>query len=145
MVVMADHVARAQVEIDASPELVWAALTKPEQIARWMVGTEVSTDWRVGSPITWRGEYNGKFYEDKGKVLVCDEPSHLSMTHFSPLMGAADEPENYHTVSYELSPIGDGTHLMLAQDGNASAEQAEQFGANWQQMLEALKNSVEAA
>ncbi len=141
---MADHVARARVEIDATPAVVWRALTDPEQVARWMSGTEVSTDWRVGSPITWRGEMNGTAYEDKGEILAADEPTRLSMTHYSPLMGAADEPENYHTVTYDLSADGDRTTVELSQDGNDSAEQAEQFGANWQGMLDALKKTVES-
>ena len=141
---MADHVARARVEIDATPLVVWRALTDPEQVARWMSGTEVSTDWRVGSPITWRGEMNGTAYEDKGEILASDEPTRLSMTHYSPLMGGADEPENYHTVTYDLSADGDRTTVELSQDGNDSTEQAEQFGANWQGMLDALKKTVES-
>ena len=141
---MADHVAHARVEIDATPRLVWRALTDPEQVARWMSGTQVSTDWRVGSPITWRGEMNGTAYEDKGEILASDEPTRLSMTHYSPLMGGADEPENYHTVTYDLSADGDRTTVELSQDGNDSAEQAEQFGANWQGMLDALKKTVES-
>ena len=35
--------------------------------------------------------------------------------------------------------------MALTQDGNDSAEQAEQFSANWRGMLEALKGSVESA
>ena len=141
---MADHVARARVEVDAAPEVVWQALTEPAMIGRWMAGTEVSTDWQVGSPITWRGEMNGTPYEDKGEVLAVEEPRLLSMTHYSPLMGGADEPESYHTVTYELSTDGGATTVALRQDGNDSAEQAEQFGATWQGMLDALKESVES-
>jgi uncharacterized protein YndB with AHSA1/START domain len=142
---MTDHVARAEVTVDAAPEAVWTALTDPGQVKAWMVGTELSTDWRVGSPITWRGEMNGTPYEDRGEVLDVDEPRRLSVTHYSPLMGQEDRPENYHTVTYELSPAGGGerTTLALSQDGNESEEQAEQFSANWQSMLESLKKTVE--
>jgi len=35
--------------------------------------------------------------------------------------------------------------VTLEQDGNESSEQAEQFGQNWQSMLEALKRSAESA
>lgn len=132
-------------DVDAGQDAVWAALTDPARIAGWMMGAEVRTDWRVGSPITWSGEMDGTSYEDKGEVLEVDEPNRLSMTHYSPLMGEADEPENYHTVVYELSG-GDGpTTVRLTQDGNDSAEQAEQFSTSWQGMLEALKASVESA
>ena len=45
---------------------------------------------------------NGKPYQDKGEVLEVDAPRRLSVTHYSPLMGQEDEPENYHTVIYTL-------------------------------------------
>ena len=59
------------------------------------------------------------------------------------MMGQPDEPENYHTLVYTLTAEGDGTHLELTQDGNDSEEQAEQFSANWQGMLDGLKATVE--
>ena len=142
---MADHVARADIDIDAGRETVWHALTDPERIAGWMMGARVSTDWKVGSPITWKGELDGRPYEDKGEVLAVEEPDRLAMTHYSPLMGGADLPENYHTIVYELAGDDGTTTVSLTQDGNDSAEQAEQFSANWQGMLESLKGSVESA
>ncbi|MBC9822108.1 SRPBCC domain-containing protein [Terrabacter sp. MAHUQ-38] len=141
---MTGHIARAEVIVDAKPNAVWDALTDPEQVRAWMVGTTVTTDWQAGSPITWQGEMNGKPYEDKGEVLEAEAPSRLSMTHYSPLMGQEDRPENYHTVTYTLTPTRDGrTTVALEQDGNESAEQAEQFSQNWQSMLESLKQTAE--
>ena len=49
-----------------------------------------------------------------------------------------DEPDNYHTVTYDIAPEGDRTRVTLSQDGNDTPEQAEQFSANWQNMLDAL-------
>ncbi|NUR80437.1 MAG: SRPBCC domain-containing protein [Dermatophilaceae bacterium] len=141
---MTGHVAHAKVTVDATPQQAWRTLTDPAEIRTWMVGTEVSTDWQVGSPITWRGEMNGKSYEDKGEVLEVDEPRRLSMTHYSPLMGQEDRPENYHTVTYALEGDDGGpTTVTLEQDGNDSEEQAEQFSENWQSMLDAFKEAVE--
>ncbi|HET8988352.1 MAG TPA: SRPBCC domain-containing protein [Humibacillus sp.] len=142
---MTDHVARAEVIVKAHPTDVWSALTDPEQVRSWMVGTTLTTDWQVGSPITWQGEMNGKPYEDKGEVLEVDAPRRLSMTHYSPLMGQQDRPENYHTVTYTLTPTRDGrTTVALEQDGNDSQEQADQFSQSWQQMLDSLKQTAES-
>ncbi|MEW1954742.1 SRPBCC domain-containing protein [Terrabacter sp. NPDC080008] len=142
---MTGHVAHASVKVDATPQEAWRALTDPELVSTWMVGTEVSTDWRVGSPITWQGEIDGRPYQDKGEVLEADPPRRLSVTHYSPLMGQEDRPENYHTVTYTITGDGmsGGTTVTLEQDGNTSQEQAEQFSRNWQSMLEALRSTVE--
>lgn len=145
---MTGFTATAAVDVAATPQRVWAALTEPQQIAAYMGGSRVETTWEVGSPITWAGEYDGRAYEDKGEVLVVDEPEVLSVTHYSPLMGQPDVPESYHTLVYALSATGsqqpgDGTHLELTQDGCDSEEQAQQFSANWQSMLDGLKAHVE--
>ena len=137
------HVAHAETEISASPEQVWAALTDPEAISAFMFGSQVDTDWQVGSPIIWSGEYDGRQFQDKGEILEVDQPSRLRMTHYSPMSGQPDEPESYHRLDYRLAPSDAGTTLTLDQDGNDSAEQAEQFAANWQTMLDQVKEYVE--
>lgn len=140
---MAGAVATAETDIHASPQQVWAALTEPDQIAAYMGGSRVETTWRVGSPITWSGEYEGRAYQDKGQVLIFDEPQVLSVTHYSPLMGQDDVPESYHTVLYTLTAIDEGTRLSMTQDNCVNEEQAEQFSRNWQAMLDGLKAQVE--
>ena len=136
-------IASASTEIDATPDQVWASLTEPDQIAVWMHGSQVTTTWEVGSPITWDGEYDGRRYQDKGEVLIADEPDILSVTHYSPMMGEPDAPENYHTLVYRLTSEDGGTHLELTQDGCTDQEQADQFSQNWQGMLDALKAHLE--
>jgi uncharacterized protein YndB with AHSA1/START domain len=140
---MAGFTAFARTDIAADRERVWAALTEPEQIAAYMGGSKVTTTWQVGSPITWEGEYDGRSYQDKGEVLTYDEPSVLSVTHYSPMMGQPDEPENYHTLVYTLTASGNGTRLELSQDGCETEEQAAQFSENWQGMLNGLKAHLE--
>src|SRR5687767_4753808 len=99
---MSGKVATATVDIAATSERVWAALTDPVQIKQFMMGSQVETDWRVGSPITWKGEFEGKTYEDRGEIVAFEPGRKLAMTHFSPLSGDEDTPENYHNVVFEL-------------------------------------------
>jgi uncharacterized protein YndB with AHSA1/START domain len=141
---MTDYVAHAETEVSASPQQVWDALTDPDAISRFMFGAKVETDWEEGSPISWTGEYDGKPYQDKGEILEVAEGKRLRMTHYSPLSGEDDVPENYHTLDYRLEESGDVTRLVLDQDGNDSADQAEQFAANWQMMLDPVKEYVES-
>jgi uncharacterized protein YndB with AHSA1/START domain len=141
---MAGFVATAETEISAPPERVWLALTDPEQIKKYMFGSLVETDWEPGSAIVWKGEYGGQTYEDKGKIVDIEPNQRLVVTHFSPLSGQQDLPENYHTLTYEIEALAETTHISLSQDNNSSAEEAEHSRANWASVLAGLKNVAEA-
>jgi uncharacterized protein YndB with AHSA1/START domain len=140
---MAGIVATAEIDIAAAPARVWASLTEPAAVKEWMFGTDLETDWQVGNPIVWKGEFKGTSYEDKGEVLEFDAPERLSVTHFSPTTGQDDVPENYHTLVYTLTPVDDGTHVTLTQDNNGSDEEAQRSTENWQQALEGIKAHAE--
>jgi uncharacterized protein YndB with AHSA1/START domain len=108
-----------------------------------MFGTRVSTDWGVGSPITWAGEWEGKSYEDKGTVREVRPPQILEYSHFSPLSGMPDLPENYHTVRIEVMGDDGVTRVILTQDNNDTSEARDHSEKNWQSMLDGLKEVVE--
>lgn len=132
------------VAIDAPKAKVWDALTNPEKVKEYMHGTNLSTDWKVGSPITWKGEWKGKSYEDKGKVLEVVPERLLKNTHWSPMGGSEDKPENYHTVTYELEEQDGKTILTLTQDNNATQQEADKMADdNWGPVLKGLKETAE--
>lgn len=135
----------SRVTINAPRDTVWDALTNPEKVRKYMHGTEMSTDWKQGSPITWTGEWQGKPYQDKGQVLEVEPRRVLKYTHWSPMGGSEDKPENYHTVTYELAG-GDGTTVLtLTQDNNPSQEEADKMASeNWGPVLKGLKETVES-
>ena len=138
-----DFIAKASIDIQAPASKVWEALTRPELIKQYLFGTQVVTDWQVGSPITYKGVWQGKPYEDKGKVLQVEPGKLLVSTFWSSLSGDADIPENYKTVRYELSPSRGGTTLTIIQDNNASQEEAEHSEQNWKMVLEGIKRLLE--
>ena len=137
-------IAKATATINAPASKVWDALTKPEQIKQYMFGTQVTTDWKVGSPITYKGEWKGKAYEDKGKVLEIEPRKRLVSTFWSALAGLPDTPENYKTVRYELAPEGDRTKLTVTQDNNVSQAEAQEAEQNWNMVLDGIKKLVES-
>lgn len=136
-------IARASILINAPSSKVWEALVTPEAINQYMFGTNAVSDWHAGSPIVWKGEWQGKPYEDKGVILQFQPGRTLQYSHFSPLTGLPDMPENYHTVTIELSDEGAQTRVALAQDHNSTEEEREHSAANWGMMLAALKAFVE--
>ena len=136
-------IARANVRVDAPPEEIWRALVDPEAVKQYMFGATVATDWRQGSAITWKGEWKGKPYEDKGELLRVEPGRLLQYSHYSPLSQLPDTPENYHTVTIELSPAGDQTLVSLTQDKNPTEEAREHSTKNWKTMLDGLRKYVE--
>jgi len=133
-----------RVTIDAPKAEVWDALTNPAKVKQYLHGTEMSTDWREGSPIFWRGEWKGKPYEDKGKILEVKAQRLIKYTHWSPLGGSEDKPENYHTVTFELAGDDGKTTLTLTQDNNPTKEEAEKMAKdNWGPVLQGLKETAE--
>jgi len=138
------YIANVSIKINAPVSKVWNALTKPELIKQYMFGTEVTTDWRVGSPITYKGIWEGKAYEDKGKIVAVEQEKHLVSTYWSPLSGLPDVPESYQTVSYELATDGNGTSLTLTQDNNNTQEDARHAEQNWKMVLDGIKKLVES-
>lgn len=136
-------IAKVTIEINASPGEVWNALVDPEAVNQYMFGTQVSTDWREGSPILWKGEWQGKSYQDHGVILKSEPERILQYTHFSPLSGQQDQPENYHTVTIQLSDQGEQTRIILTQDNNKTEEQRKHSKKNWGIMLTGLKEYLE--
>jgi uncharacterized protein YndB with AHSA1/START domain len=136
-------IARASTTIAAPAEKVWDALVNPAAIKQYMFGTTVVTDWREGSPILWKGEWQGKRYEDKGVIQHIQRGRALQYTHFSPLAGQPDRPENYHTVTIQLSPEENGIQVSLTQDNNLTEEARSHSERNWEMMLQGLKRLVE--
>jgi uncharacterized protein YndB with AHSA1/START domain len=136
--------------VKAAPSAVWKALTTPSTLKQFFFGSDVSTNWRVGSPISFSGNWKGKPYEDKGNIQTFDRDQRLAFTHWSPLSGLKDTPENYHVVSFDLRPANGGTEVVLTQTNQNDAEpitpeNRQEYAKNWTMVLEGLKKAVEAA
>ena len=137
------YIAKASVNINCSPTKIWEALTDPELIKQYLFGTEVTTNWMVGSPITYKGFWNGQSYEDKGIILEIVPDKTLISSYWSSMAGLEDVPENYKTVKYELSKVGNLTTLTITQDNNSTQEEADHSKQNWDIVLSGIKKLVE--
>lgn len=140
---MSKHTCKTQITIHAAAARVWAALTTPALIKQYMMGADVKTDWKVGSPLVYTGEYQGKHYEEKGIIQRLEPEKVLAATHFSTSSGKPDVPENYHLVTWELHRNDDATLVTVSQEGITSEGGLEQSKQNWTGVLHALKDVVE--
>ena len=70
----------ASIIVHAPAAKVWEALTNPAMIKQYLFGTEAISDWKVGSPITYKGEWQGKQYEDKGTIVELEPEKRLVST-----------------------------------------------------------------
>lgn len=124
--------------IEAPTETVWKALTDPKLIKQYFFGTETESDWKKGSSITFRGEWEGQEYEDRGTILEIEKEKLLKYSYWSSMSGLEDKPENYATVTYRLQPENGGTHLKVTQQGFKDREAYEHSTEGWKGVLKNL-------
>lgn len=137
-----DIIARVSTTIDAPKDKIWEALVTPKIIKQYFFGTDVKSDFRKGSAITWNGEWEGRPYQDKGEILDVQPGRSLQFSHISPA-SEKDIPENYRTVTIELKDRGGKTEVTLTQDNNHTEDAREHSEKNWQMMLDSLKKLLE--
>jgi uncharacterized protein YndB with AHSA1/START domain len=145
---MSRTVAQVSKTIDATTDDVWRALTIPETLKTYFMGSEVESDWKVGHPIRFRGSYQGKAYEDHGEIRSFDEGRRLAFSHFSPSSGEKDVRENYNLITIDLEPAGAKTKVTLTQaklEGQpkpSDLKQKDEYAKNWSVVLDGLSGAV---
>ena len=113
---------------DASPAEVWAAVTDPASIKRWLFADAI-LEPHVGG----RAEFRWSDAEDNaalGSVLGWDPPRLLELSWA--------EGDAASVVRIELTPLGGGTLLVLDHGGIAAERTATGLGAGWHSHLVAL-------
>ncbi len=134
------------IEIHATAEKVWDVLTSPEKIKVYLFGTETITDWKVGDPIIFQGEYQGQQYKDKGNVLEVVKNKTLQYNYWSGFSGLEDVPDNYSIITYRIENIGENrVGFSWIQDGFASEEGQQHSETGLPAMLEQIKKLAEEA
>jgi uncharacterized protein YndB with AHSA1/START domain len=122
---------------------VWDGLTNPAIVKQYFFGTNLASDWKVGGPIKFSGEWEGHKYEDGGIILDINAPKLLKYSYWSSMSGTENKPENYSNITYELSEDDGITTLVLTQDGVKSREAMEHSEHNWQSVFGGLKKIIE--
>ena len=136
-------IGRVSIIIDAPVSKVWEALTTPQIIKQYFFGTDTHTDWKVGSPIRFTGEWQGKKYEDKGTILSFIPDQQIKYSYWSSMSGTEDNPENYVNVTYDVAKNDEDTMVTITQDNIADEKSKEHSEQNWGKVLADLKTLLE--
>jgi uncharacterized protein YndB with AHSA1/START domain len=137
---------RLEILVNAPAPDVWAALTRPELITKWMLDTpiEILTEWREGGNRLERGDLHGLAFENRGKITRFDPPKTLEYTHWSTLSIVPDVPENYSSVRFDLQEPDNQTLLTLTIDNLPTFEIFKHMEFYWKTALHMLKEMAES-
>lgn len=139
------------ITINAPIAKVWDALINPEQTKKYMFGCETISEWKVGSSLIWKGNYEGKeMIFVTGKIIEFKPERLLIYTTFDPNSTMADIPENHLTVTYALETVDGQTVFTVTQgDYNKVAEGEKRYkesynnGEGWNPILVEIKKLTE--
>lgn len=143
-------IVKSSVAINATPERVWDALINPEQTKKYMFGCETVSDWKPGSALLWKGNYEGiEMVFVKGNIVNIEPEKLLAYTTMDPNSEIPDIPENYLTVTYTLSSQNEQTVLTVTQGDYATVGDGEKRyrestdGGGWNPILVEIKKLLE--
>lgn len=137
-------IAEISISVEASPAQVWKVLITPEVIKKYLMGTNVTSDWKEGSTITYDGEYEGKKYHDKGIIKKIVPEKIFQSTYLSSMSGKEDKPENYNLVTYKITQLGNKTVVTVTQDNISTEKEKEHSAKNWEMVLLKMKEVIES-
>ena len=139
----ANLIAKASTSISVPASRVWEALTTPEIIKEYLFGTQAISDWKEGSSLEFKGEWEGKKYVDKGIILKSEPEKIFQYTYLSSFSNLADIPENYSNITYELWEDDGETTLTVKQENVANEAARKHSEKNWAYVLKSLKDLLE--
>jgi uncharacterized protein YndB with AHSA1/START domain len=136
-------ISKSSIDINASSPEIWMVLVDPEIAKEYFFGAEIATDWIVGSQITFKDEFNGNKYEEKGVLLNVEPNTQLQYSHWSNFDGLPDEPENYRTWTFDVNEKGGVTQLSITEDNIPTEKQKSRSEEFWSEALLKIKRLVE--
>ena len=125
-----------------SPEQVFDAWLTPAQAGKFLFATPTGTmvkaevDARVGGGFLFVDRRDGEDIEHVGEYLVIDRPRKLVFSFAVPQFSAEKT-----TVSIEITPISDGSELILTHAG-VLEEYVKQTEGGWTMILESLDKAL---
>ena len=123
---------------------VWDALINPELVKQWQYGSNLVTDWKVGSSIRFSTPWEGKTFEQWGIVLEMIPHKKISYSLFAPAPGREDKPENYFIMNFSLTEVNGNVKLEIIQEDNRPGAKQEAVQGEENPVLKGLKALIES-
>lgn len=135
-------VVEKSVKFNADISNVWEALTNPEMTKKYFFNCEAISDWKVGSPIIFKMESDGKeIVAVKGSIKAIEQKTLLEYTCFTPKF--ENVPSKHTTVTYKLSSENGITKLSVSQGEFGDEETYNHTDASWDTVLDGLRKILE--
>lgn len=134
----------SKITINAPAEKVWDTITQPAKVKLWQYGSDLITNWEIGSDIKFVTEWDGQVFNQWGKVLAYEPVQLVKYSLFAPRPGLEDKAEHYFEMHYLLAGHGDHTELTIVQEDNrpGAVQEPEQGAEN--PVLKMLKDIAES-
>ncbi|HET7688823.1 MAG TPA: SRPBCC family protein [Nocardioidaceae bacterium] len=134
-----------EIFIKATAERVWAAITDPEQRAKYSFGVQTHSDWTPGSSYT--ASVPGVVDIASGENVVVEPPTAdnqrgLLVQTFNALWSDEIRAQGTTRVTWEIEPVGDSCRLTVVHDQLPPTANAELYGG-WPMILSGLKTLLE--
>ena len=132
-----------EVDVRAPVDRVWQALIDPDLTQRYYFNTRVESNWKPGSPISYRDAQGHSALD--GKIVEFAPPGRL-VTTFEPKWMPQDQAGPASTVIWEISSNGKVSKLKLThKDLDMNNPIVNEIRGAWQPTLDLLKKVVETA
>ena len=126
--------------IASTPEKVFKALTDTDATAKFWFGNAVTSDWKIGSSVTFRRDGKSTL---EGKVLENDPPRRLSYA-FLPRHDPFFSETHASRVVLDIEPQKDQVKLTVTHDDFADGSKVfESISNGWPLVLSSLKSYLE--
>lgn len=135
--------------VDASPEMIWKALTEPVLTKLYHQGLMARSSWKVGDALLWvESEEGTEHLRAKGVIMACIPARRLRYTRLVTNGKLPDEPASYTTVDIELTEERDGRTRVDLYNGDYAGlphdvRTSRAAGRVWVEALVGLKRVSE--
>jgi uncharacterized protein YndB with AHSA1/START domain len=130
----------AQIDVQAAPEQVWAALTDPKKTQAYYYGTEILSDWQAGS--RWTSESGDELYLE-GDLVEVDRPRRIVQTFHV----AIEEPaasDRASRVTWDIEPLSSNATRVRVTHEDMGQATRDYVDGGWEHILAGLKELLEA-